>query len=42
MTGRRSGNGPPVSVADRSYGSVLCLRDPDRIQLELFWRLNHP
>lgn len=29
-------------VADRAYGSVLCLRDPDRIQLELFWRMNHP
>ncbi len=29
-------------VADRSYGSVLCLRDPDGIQLELFWREGHP
>jgi catechol-2,3-dioxygenase len=29
-------------VADRHYGSVLCLRDPDEIQLELFWRERHP
>lgn len=29
-------------VADRDYGAVLCLRDPDSIQLELFWRPNHP
>ena len=29
-------------VADRAYGSVLCLRDPDGIQLELFWRKDHP
>ncbi len=29
-------------VVDRSYGSVLCLRDPDHIQLELFWRKDHP
>ena len=29
-------------VVDRAYGSVLCLRDPDNIQLELFWRPNHP
>ncbi len=29
-------------VADRSYGAVLCLRDPDGIQLELFWREDHP
>jgi glyoxylase I family protein len=29
-------------VADRGYGSVLCLRDPDEFQLELFWRENHP
>ncbi|GGM78944.1 glyoxalase [Longimycelium tulufanense] len=29
-------------VVDRSYGAVLCLRDPDGIQLELFWRENHP
>ena len=29
-------------VADRHYGSVLCLRDPDGIQLELFYRENHP
>ena len=27
---------------DRHYGSVLCLRDPDDIQLELFYRENHP
>ncbi len=30
------------AVADRAYGSVLCLRDPDGIQLELFWRSDHP
>jgi glyoxylase I family protein len=29
-------------VVDRHYGSVLCLRDPDDIQLELFYRENHP
>ena len=29
-------------VADRHYGSVLCLRDPDGIQLELFYREDHP
>ncbi len=29
-------------VAERSYGAVLCLRDPDGIQLELFWREDHP
>ena len=29
-------------VADRHYGAVLCLRDPDDIQLELFWRADHP
>ena len=29
-------------VVDRHYGAVLCLRDPDRIQLELFWREDHP
>lgn len=29
-------------VVDRDYGAVLCLRDPDAIQLELFWRPNHP
>ncbi len=28
-------------VVDREYGSVLCLRDPDGIQLELFWREGH-
>lgn len=30
------------SVADRPYGSVLCFRDPDGIQLELFFRPDHP
>lgn len=30
---------PPV---DKHYGAVLCLRDPDRFQLELFWREHHP
>ncbi len=29
-------------VVDRDYGAVLCFRDPDAIQLELFWRPNHP
>ncbi|HEX2051296.1 MAG TPA: VOC family protein [Actinomycetota bacterium] len=29
-------------VADREYGSVLCFKDPDRIQLELFYRDDHP
>ena len=29
-------------IVDREYGSVLCFRDPDRIQLELFYRENHP
>jgi glyoxylase I family protein len=29
-------------IADRDYGSVLCFRDPDAIQLEMFYRRNHP
>ncbi len=29
-------------VVDREYGSVLCFKDPDGIQLELFYRENHP
>jgi glyoxylase I family protein len=29
-------------IVDEEYGSVLCLRDPDDIQLELFHRPNHP
>ena len=29
-------------TADRTYGSVLCFKDPDRFQLELFYRQNHP
>ena len=29
-------------TVDRSYGSVLCFRDPDRFQLELFYRDGHP
>ena len=29
-------------AVDREYGSVLCFKDPDRIQLELFYRENHP
>jgi glyoxylase I family protein len=33
---------PHSPVADRPYGSVLCLRDPDGIQLEMFHRPNHP
>jgi glyoxylase I family protein len=28
-------------IADMPYGSVLCLRDPDNIQLELFYRPGH-
>jgi glyoxylase I family protein len=29
-------------IADRDYGSVLCFKDPDGIQLEMFYRANHP
>ena len=29
-------------TVDRDYGSVLCFRDPDGFQLELFYRENHP
>ena len=29
-------------IADRGYGSVLTFRDPDGIQLEMFYRANHP
>ncbi len=29
-------------VADRPYGSVLCFKDPDGIQLEMFYRPDHP
>lgn len=29
-------------VIDRDYGAVLCLRDPDEFQLELFYREHHP
>lgn len=29
-------------TVDRTYGSVLCFRDPDRFQLEMFYRENHP
>ena len=29
-------------TVDRPYGSVLCFKDPDRFQLELFYRENHP
>lgn len=29
-------------IADRDYGSVLCFRDPDGIQLEIFYRPEHP
>ena len=28
-------------IADMPYGSVLCLRDPDHVQLELFYRAGH-
>lgn len=30
------------AVVDAPYGSVLCFKDPDGIQLELFYRENHP
>jgi len=29
-------------IADRDYGAVLCLRDPDEFQLEVFFRERHP
>jgi glyoxylase I family protein len=29
-------------IADRDYGSVLTFRDPDGIQLEMFYREQHP
>lgn len=29
-------------ISDRPYGSVLCFRDPDGIQLEMFYRADHP
>ena len=29
-------------TVDRNYGSVLCFKDPDGIQLEMFYRENHP
>jgi glyoxylase I family protein len=28
-------------IAERQYGAVLCLRDPDEIQLEIFFRPSH-
>lgn len=41
--GRLAEQGIPFTpVVDREYGSVLCLRDPDGIQLELFYRERHP
>ncbi|HVF06753.1 MAG TPA: VOC family protein [Frankiaceae bacterium] len=41
--GRLAERGVPFTpVVDRHYGSVLCLRDPDGIQLELFYREQHP
>ncbi|HVF13692.1 MAG TPA: VOC family protein, partial [Acidimicrobiales bacterium] len=27
---------------EKHYGTVLSVKDPDRIALELFWRENHP
>ena len=33
---------PYTPTVDRVYGSVLCFKDPDRFQLELFYRENHP
>jgi catechol-2,3-dioxygenase len=29
-------------ISDNEYGSVLTFKDPDAIQLELFYRPNHP
>jgi glyoxylase I family protein len=29
-------------IVDAEYGSVLCFRDPDGVQLEMFYRENHP
>lgn len=29
-------------IVDAHYGSVLCFRGPDAVQLELFYRENHP
>jgi glyoxylase I family protein len=29
-------------IVDAGYGSVLCFRDPDGVQLEMFYRENHP
>ncbi len=29
-------------IVDREYGSVLTFRDPDGIQLEMFFRQDHP
>lgn len=29
-------------IADRVYGSVLTFKDPDGIQFEMFYRVNHP
>ena len=29
-------------IADREYGSVLCFKDPDGIQFEMFYREGHP
>ena len=29
-------------VVDREYGSVLTFKDPDGIQFEMFYRVNHP
>jgi glyoxylase I family protein len=33
---------PHSPIAERDYGAVLCLRDPDGIQLELFHRDGRP
>jgi hypothetical protein len=32
---------PHSPIADMPYGPVLCLRDPDQVQLELFYRSGH-
>jgi|SRR5690348_7231720 glyoxylase I family protein len=29
-------------IVDETYGSVLTFKDPDRFQLEMFYRPNHP
>jgi glyoxylase I family protein len=33
---------PHAPIVDAPYGSVLTFKDPDRFQLEMFHRANHP